>query len=134
MGLDPYVLDKLNSIRRNVDALNERLADPDIANNRSMMLSLSKERAANEETVSEYQKWLVIQEELSNLAELVHGSSGDLELRDMAKDEIQQRTTEQESVEKKIMLLLLPKDPNDDRNVMLEVRAGTTVQYERNRC
>lgn len=125
MGLDTFVLEKLNCIRRNFDALTERLADPDISSNRQIMLSLSRERSASEDTVTAYLNWQKLEVERAELLEMDRNADGDQELRDMVREEARQQTIELEGLEKKIMLLLLPKDPNDDRNVMLEVRSGT---------
>jgi peptide chain release factor 1 len=122
MVLDPYVLEKLHNIRRNFEALTERLADPDIANDRPLMLTLSRERSASEHTVVAYLKWLKLSGEQNGLVEMT--SCSDPELRSMARDESQQLSVRIDGVEKEILQLLLPKDLNDERNVMLEVRSG----------
>jgi peptide chain release factor 1 len=122
MALDPFVLEKLQNIRRNFEALTERLADPDIANDRSLMLKLSRERSASEQSVVAYSNWVKLSGEQQGLAEMT--SSNDPELRSMARDEAQRLSAGIDGAEKEIMQLLLPKDLNDERNVMLEVRSG----------
>jgi peptide chain release factor 1 len=124
MSLDPFVCDKLDSIQRNFEALTERLADPDISSNRQQVMSLSKERAASERTVEEYQQWKELQRELEELVLMEQSQASDQELREMAREEARSIIQRQEEIERKIMVLLLPTDPNDDRNVMLEVRSG----------
>jgi peptide chain release factor 1 len=122
MALDPFVIEKLQNIRRNFEALTERLADPDIANDRSLMLKLSRERSASEQSVVAYSNWVKLSGEQHDLVEMT--SSSDPELRSLARDEVQRLSAGIDGVEKEIMQLLLPKDLNDERNVMLEVRSG----------
>jgi peptide chain release factor 1 len=122
MALDPFVIEKLQTIRRNFEALTERLADPDIANDHSLMLKLSRERSASEQSVVAYSNWVKLCGEQHDLVEMA--SSSDPELRSMARDEAQRLSAGIDGVEKEIMQLLLPKDLNDERNVMLEVRSG----------
>ena len=126
MSLDSFLLQKLDSIQRTFSALTERLADPDLANDRKQMLSVSRERAAIEPTVEAFVRWKELEEERKNLQEMeAADGESDAEMKEMIREEVRAIVAEQESLAQKITLLLLPKDPNDDRNVMLEVRAGT---------
>lgn len=124
MTLDPFVIEKLESIRHNFNALTERLADPDVANNRKLMLSLSRERASSEQIVNEYTNWLKLDSEMSDLQSIQQEPKSDHELKEIAREEEKLVISRQDEIEKKITLLLLPKDSNDDRNVMLEIRSG----------
>ena len=126
MSLDDFLLQKLDSIQRTFGALTERLADPDLAGDRKQMLAVSRERAAIEPTVEAFVRWKELEEERRKLQEMeeVDGEV-DAEMREMIREEVKGIVTEQEALAQQITLLLLPKDPNDDRNVMLEVRAGT---------
>lgn len=124
MGLDDFLLQKLDSIQRTFAALTERLADPDLAQDRRQMLTVSRERAAIEPTVEAFIQWKVLEEERSKLA-LMEEAESDVEMREIIREEMKSIVAEQEALAQQITLMLLPKDPNDDRNVMLEVRAGT---------
>jgi peptide chain release factor 1 len=127
MSLDGFLVQKLDSIKRTFDALTERLADPDLASDRKQMLDVSRERAAMEPTVEAYNTWKALDSEKADLIEMDQSGegAGDAEMRDMVREEIRGLEAQQQELEQAITLMLLPKDPNDDRNVMLEVRAGT---------
>lgn len=125
MALDTYVADKLNNLVRNFDALTERLADPDVANDRKQLLSISRERSSLEDTVLSYASWKELETERLELTKMEQSPSSELDLKELAREEIRNIIVKQDVLEKNIMLLLLPRDPNDDRNVMLEIRSGT---------
>lgn len=126
MVMDDFIVQKLNNIKRTFNALTERLADPDVANDRKQLLVLSRERASIEETVGTYDRWMKLEEEKASLNEMNEASdASDLEMREMIRNELKAISVQQEELENAITLMLLPKDPNDDRNVMLEIRAGT---------
>ena len=86
---------------------------------------MSRERASIEKTVESYIEWLNLDKERISLIEMERDDDTDNELKDIVRQEQKQITITQEILEKEITLLLLPRDPNDDRNVMLEIRAGT---------
>jgi peptide chain release factor 1 len=125
MALDEFLIQKLDGIKRTFDALTERLADPDLANDRKQMLTLSRERASIEKTVDAYEEWRRIDTERQELVEMDQSGTLDAEMKEMVRMEQKELVTKLEELEKAITLMLLPSDPNDDRNVMLEVRAGT---------
>ena len=125
MVMDDFLVRKLDGIKRTFDALTERLADPDVANDRKQMLTLSRERAAVEKTVDAYDEWLKYEEERQGLVSMDQSGELDAEMRDMVRGEQKELEIKQTALEKSITLMLLPSDPNDDRNVRLEVRAGT---------
>jgi peptide chain release factor 1 len=125
MALDQFLLQKLDSIKRTFDALTERLADPDLANDRKQMLAVSRERASIEPTVESFNTWRDLDVERAGLVDMDQTGEVDQDLRDMVREEIRGIEQQQRELEEAITLMLLPKDPNDDRNVMLEVRAGT---------
>lgn len=125
MSLDSYVAEKLNNIVRNFDALTERLADPDVANDRKQLLSLSRERSSLEDTVTSYASWKALETERLELYKMEQSPSSEVDLKELARDELRSIAIKQDALEKSIMVLLLPRDPNDDRNVMLEIRSGT---------
>lgn len=126
MALDEFLLQKLESIKRTFNALTERLADPDVGNDRKQMLTISRERASIEKTVESYDTWVSLESERVGLVEMEQAAAiGEIDLKEMCRMEQKDIEGKQTELEKQITLMLLPRDPNDDRNVMLEIRAGT---------
>jgi len=124
LALDVFVSERLTSIVRNFDALTERLADPDVANDRKHMLGLSRERSSIEQTVLSFQTWQKLEAEKVDWLTMEQTNT-EQDIRDMIRAEVKDISSKQELLESELMLLLLPRDPNDDRNVMLEIRAAT---------
>ena len=102
-----------------------RLADPDIAKDPSEFQKVAKARSSLEEVVNYYAEWKNAQEELVDAKEILKEAGGDLEMQEMAKIEMGELEAKLESLETKMKVALLPRDPNDDKNIMLEIRAGT---------
>lgn len=125
MTMDDFITEKLDSIKRTYEALTERLSDPDLANDRKQMLTVSRERSSMEPTVVAYNQWTIYENERLSLIELDQDPESDQEIKEMARSEIKELLIKQNELEDSITLMLLPKDPNDDRNVMLEIRSGT---------
>lgn len=113
---------KLDDVESRFTSIEERLADPDLATKPNEFRRLSKERAELQEIVTEYRRYREISTELSSSKELLGES--DSELVDLARMEISRLEKELVVSEQKLKLLLLPADPNDAKNVVLEVRAG----------
>ena len=121
---ESYLLDKLKSVEQTFQELTHRLADPDIATNPDELQKIAKARSSLEETVITYRKWQQATEELSGAKEILKEAS-DPEMKEMASLEINELEEQIEQLETKLKILLLPSDPNDDKNIMLEIRAGT---------
>ena len=122
---ESYLLDKLKSVEQTFHELTRKLGDPDIAKDPSEMQRIGKARAALEEVVETFEIWKKTQDELVEAKQLVKDSGNDLELQEMASIEAGELEAKSDELEKKLKVLLLPKDPNDERNIMLEIRAGT---------
>jgi peptide chain release factor 1 len=122
---ESYLLDKLKSVEQTFHELTRKLGDPDIAKDPSEMQRIGKARAALEEVVETFEIWKKTQDELVEAKQLVKDSGNDLELQEMASIEAGELDAKSDELEKKLKVLLLPKDPNDERNIMLEIRAGT---------
>ncbi|NET87214.1 MAG: peptide chain release factor 1 [Kamptonema sp. SIO1D9] len=120
-----YLLEKLQSVEQTFKELTKRLADPDIATNPDELQKVAKARSSLEETVNTYQTWKDTQEELVGAREIVKESNSEPELREMATLEVEELESRLEELENRLTILLLPRDPNDDKNIMLEIRAGT---------
>ncbi len=116
------MFDKLEAVVARFMEIESRLADPEIAERPRDFRKLSQEHAALQEIVSEfhYHKKLIIEMESNN--ELLREK--DAEIAAMAKDELKRLQLDFEKSKKKLQVLLLPTDPNDEKNVVFEIRAG----------
>jgi peptide chain release factor 1 len=120
-----YLLEKLKSVEQTFHELTRRLADPDTAKNPDEYQKIAKSRSSLEEVVNTYETWKTAQEELIGARQIVKESNGDPELQQMAALEVTELENKIEHLEEQLKILLLPRDPNDDKNIMLEIRAGT---------
>jgi peptide chain release factor 1 len=117
------MLDKLADVERRYVDLEERLIDPSLMGSRKEFARLAKERADLEPIVAAYREWKKVTQEIDGHRSLLESSDADV--RQLAKEELPGLRGRLEALEQRLKLLLLPKDPNDDRNVVLEIRAGT---------
>ena len=115
------MFDRLDALEARFEELNRQLMDPAIASDSTRLREVSKEHADVGKTVGVYRTYKSCQSELADLAELLD----DPEMREMAKEEQGELTTKVEELTRELRLLLLPKDPYEGRNVLLEIRAGT---------
>lgn len=122
---EAYLLEKLNSVHQTFHELTRRLADPDVAQNPDEFQRIAKLRSSLEETVTTYDDWKQVQEELKGAREIYRESASDPDLREMAALEVDDLAQREKDLEQRLKILLLPRDPNDEKNIMLEVRAGT---------
>ncbi|MGH7998190.1 MAG: peptide chain release factor 1 [Brasilonema sp.] len=122
---ETYLLEKLKSVEQTFHELTRRLADPDTAKNPDEYQKIAKARSSLEEVVDTYETWKNAQEELVGARQVLKEAQGDPELQEMAALEVQELEQKIEQLENHLKILLLPRDPNDDKNIMLEIRAGT---------
>ena len=115
---------KLASVEQRYEELAQMLSDPTIIKDRTLFQRYSKEHKDLSELVATYRAYRKAQEELVGSRQLLEAGN-DLELRSMAEEELRLLQGELDGLEAKLKLLLLPKDPNDERNVIIEIRAGT---------
>jgi peptide chain release factor 1 len=120
--MDSAIEARLAGLRRRFDELTARLADPAVVGDPERYRALSKEYAELEPLVARYTEYRRAQEQLEAARAMLKDPDG--AIRDMAKEEIAALGTRLESLEEELKRLLLPKDPNDERNVYLEIRAG----------
>lgn len=114
--------DKLKEVEQRFEELGVQLSQPEIISNRELFSKYSKEHSNLTELVATFRAFKKVQEELSDSKELMQSS--DPEIATMAQDEAKLLEGEIVGLEKQLQILLLPKDPNDDKNVILEIRAG----------
>jgi peptide chain release factor 1 len=112
---------KLQEVEERYEELNGLLCDPQIVANREQFQRLSKEHADLSELVETYRKYRDTDERIAENKELL----SDPELKELAREELDQDRELRRELESKLKVLLLPKDPNDEKDVILEIRAGT---------
>jgi peptide chain release factor 1 len=117
------MFDKLATVEERYVELENLLVSPDVNANRKDFAKLSKERSGIEQIVHTYRAWKELQQQIEGNKSLVHDADEDV--RAMALEELPGLKAENSALEERLKLLLLPRDPNDDRNVLLEIRAGT---------
>ncbi|MBD1936122.1 peptide chain release factor 1 [Microcoleus sp. FACHB-68] len=122
---ETYLLDKLKSVEQTFNELTRRLADPDVAREPNEYQRVAKARSSLEEVVDTYEIWKTTQQELIGTRQVLKESNSDPDLQEMAALEVEELEAKLESLETRLKILLLPRDPNDDKNIMLEIRAGT---------
>ena len=116
--------DKLQGIKLRFDFLSEKLAAPDAMNDRDLWREMVKERASLEEIVVAYDEYMTAQASLENCRTMLNDHL-DVEMKELVRAEIDELEAKMQTLDEQIHVLLLPKDPNDDKDVILEVRAGT---------
>jgi peptide chain release factor 1 len=117
-------VDKLKEVKDKYDNINEQLSDPKIVSDQALLIKLGKERSNLQEIVESYDRYSIIQSNIEGNKEIIE-SAEDQDLIDLAEMELEELIQEKEDLEEKIKVLLIPKDPDDDKDVILEVRAGT---------
>ncbi len=122
---ETYLLEKLKSVEQTFHELTRRLADPDVAKDPPEFQRIAKSRSSLEETVDTYEAWKKSQDDLVDARQILKEAGGDNEMREMASLEVQELESKIAQLETHLKLMLLPRDPNDDKNIMLEIRAGT---------
>jgi peptide chain release factor 1 len=116
--------DKLEKIKEKYDSINEQLSNPSIAGEREKYISLNRERSELQDIVEVYSKYSSVLKNIEGNKEIVETTS-DKELVSMAEAELEELELEKERLEEEIKFLLLPRDPNDDKDIIMEIRAGT---------
>lgn len=125
MVLDEQMENRLSGIRRSYMTLTERLGDPDVLADSNLLMSIMKDRSKSEGIVTVFDEYMGHKEELEGATELFQEAGDDPEMREMARSEMKELEQKMADLEANLKILMLPKDPNDDRNVMIEIRAGT---------
>lgn len=114
---------KLQGLVERLEEIGALLSDPQVVNNQNEFRNLSKEHAQLEPVVTSYQDYLAAEADLQEAKNMI--ASGDRELKEMAQEEYPKLETHLEHLETRLQKMLLPRDPNDDANIFLEIRAGT---------
>jgi len=114
---------RLDEMERRFEELTVQMADPAVINDSTQYRKVSKSRSDLTDVVNKYREWKIAHQNLVEAQAMLADS--DPEVRAMAQDEIARMEPQLVAYEQDLRLLLLPKDPNDDKNIVLEIRAGT---------
>jgi peptide chain release factor 1 len=114
---------KLAQLEKRHDELTQQMADPAVISDGDKYRKVTKEQAELSEVVGKYREWKNVEDALSQARPMLQEKDPDL--RAMAEEEVTRLEPELTRIEEEIKVLLLPKDPKDDKNVVLEIRAGT---------
>ena len=117
------MLEKLAEVESRYDELEDLLADPRLVEDRKEYSRVAKERSDLAEMVACYREWRKLGQEVRDSRELL--DDGDPELQELAAEDVAGLTGRQDALEQQLRVLLLPRDPHDGKNVLLEIRAGT---------
>ena len=115
------MMDKIEELERRYQELEALLSDPAVISNQPEFRKFSREHSDLSELVAAYRRYRKVLGEISDNQELL----ADQDMKDMAEEELKSLAAEKDQLDADIRLLLLPKDPNDDKSVILEIRAGT---------
>ncbi len=114
------MFDKLENVEKRYEELNEKISDPEVIANQNEWKKLMKEHADIEEIVEKYREYKKVQNSIEDLKEMLE----DKEMHDLAQAELDEARANLPKIEEELKLLLVPKDPNDDKNVIVEIRGG----------
>tara|TARA_B100000963_G_scaffold139250_1_gene121291 strand:+ start:3381 stop:4448 length:1068 start_codon:yes stop_codon:yes gene_type:complete len=114
----------LRTASESFETLEIQLADPDVSNNPKKLESIAKERAKLEPLVNDFKTLLKVDSEIEDSKKLLRESKSDKDMEDLINEELSDLQQTKDCLIQKLKIALLPKDPRDDRSVMLEIRAG----------
>ena len=126
MMADEFVLNRLATMKAQFDELTAKLEDPDIMADVTTLLKVNKDRSKLEpmvDALAEYKSLEVAMEEANEM----FNEADDAEIKELARDEQREVEAQMSELDERLKLLLLPSDPNDEKNVMLEIRAVRRV-------
>ena len=118
------LFEKLEQIEGRYEDMNRELSSPEVHDDSARYQKVAKAHSELEEIVSKYREWKDIAKGIEDSKQLL-AESDDAEMKQMAHDELRALEARREAVEKEVRVLLIPKDPNDEKNVIVEIRAGT---------
>ncbi|MBS1858433.1 MAG: peptide chain release factor 1 [Acidobacteria bacterium] len=114
---------KLEQLEKRYEELTQQMADPAVIGDSDQYRKVTKSQSELSEIVAKYREWKKVEDSLSQARGMLQESDPDI--RGMAEAEVEQLEPELKEIEEQLKILLLPKDPNDEKNVVLEIRAGT---------
>jgi len=119
------MFDKLSDIEKRYDELQSKIVDADFVSDLTRYRDAMKSIREIEEVVAKYREWKIVDKRERETREMLASLKGDDEMRELAELELAELEQKRPTLEKDLRVLLQPKDPNDDKNVIVEIRAGT---------
>ncbi|HJE27358.1 MAG TPA: PCRF domain-containing protein, partial [Limosilactobacillus pontis] len=117
------IFDKLQAVADRYDELNELISDPAVIADSQRFMKLSKEEGSLRETVEKYDEYKKVTQTITDDEEMLR-EIDDPDLTALTKDELSDAKNQQAKLEKELEVLLIPKDPNDDKNIIMEIRGA----------
>lgn len=117
------VLDRLQAVEDRYEKLNELLSDPEVISDTNKLREYSKEQSDIQDTVEVYREYKDVREQLRDAKAMLEDKL-DADMRDMVKEEVSELEGQEKVLSERLKVLLVPKDPNDDKNVIVEVRGA----------
>ncbi|MCD6498445.1 MAG: peptide chain release factor 1 [Deltaproteobacteria bacterium] len=121
--LDDHLVQKLEGVQARLEALDQKLSDPAVLAKPEQYTKLARERSEMAKVVNAYIEYKKVEAELTEARELARGD--DTDMKELAREEVEELEPQIETLTDRIKLLLVPADPDDSRNTLLEIRAGT---------
>ena len=118
------LFEKLQQIEARYEEMTRELSSPDVHDDSARYQKIAKSHSELGEIVAKYREWNDIAKGIEESKQLL-AEADDAEMKQMAQDELRTLEARREAVEKEVKVLLIPKDPNDEKNVIVEIRAGT---------
>src|SRR6056297_453439 len=118
------ILEKLEGVKHRFEEVKELITDPEVMGDMNRYIKLNKEYKDLEPIIEAYEEYKNLLDNIRSAKEIIESGEED-ELKDMAKNELEELNKRKEPLEQKIKMLLIPKDPEDEKNAILEIRAGT---------
>lgn len=119
------MFENLADIHEKLSALEGQLSDPELVNNQKKYQEVVRDHSRVSKLNELYVEYTRVRQDLEDNRELIRDEAEDPELAELARAEIEELTARKQELEKKISMMLLPRDPNDEKNIFLEIRAGT---------
>ena len=123
------MLQELENLEEKYHQLTRSLSDPALISDPQKIKEISKERASLEPIIRKYEDYKSVNNEIKETEEILADTESESDLKKLAETEREELIERKERLEKELKILLLPKDPNDERNVILEIRAGAGGVY-----
>ena len=118
------MITKLDALEKKYDDISKKISDPEIINQQELWQKLVKELSELDEVVKKYREYKRVIENIEEAKMILEDRNADEELKDLAKEDLKINNNQRDKILEQIKILLLPKDPNDKKNVIVEIRGG----------
>ncbi len=118
------MITKLDALEKKYDDISKKISDPEIINQQELWQKLVKELSELDEVVKKYREYKGVIENIEEAKIILDDRNADEELKDLAKEDLKINNNKRDKILEQIKILLLPKDPNDKKNVIVEIRGG----------